>query len=41
VIVGYLGSHRAARWVDRGFTRHAVLLVSALAALVLVVRALA
>jgi uncharacterized membrane protein YfcA len=41
VVLGYLGSHRVARWIDRGFTRHAVLLVSALAALALVVRALA
>ena len=41
VVLGYSFSHRAARWVDRGFTRHAVLLVSALAALALVVRALA
>jgi uncharacterized membrane protein YfcA len=41
VVLGYLASHRVARWVDRGFTRHAVLLVSALAALALVVRALA
>ena len=40
VVLGYLGSHRVARWVDRGFTRHAVLLVSTLAALALVVRAL-
>jgi len=41
VALGYSLSHRAARWVDRGFTRHAVLLVSALAALALVIRALA
>ena len=41
VVLGYLASHRVARWVDRGFTRHAVLLVSTLAALALVVRALA
>jgi len=41
VVLGYSFSHRAARWVDRGFTRHAVLLVSALAALALVIRALA
>jgi len=41
VVLGYSLSHRAARWVDRGFTRHAVLLVSALAALALVIRALA
>jgi len=41
VVLGYSFSHRAARWVDRGFTRQAVLLVSALAALALVVRALA
>ena len=40
VALGYAGSHRFTRWVDRGFTRPAVLLVSALAALVLVVRAL-
>jgi uncharacterized membrane protein YfcA len=39
VALGYVASHRFARWVDRGFTRPAVLLVSALAALVLVVRA--
>jgi len=41
VVLGYSFSHGAARWVDRGFTRHAVLLVSALAALALVIRALA
>jgi len=40
VALGYLASDRLARWVDRGFTRPAVLLVSAVAALVLVVRAL-
>jgi uncharacterized membrane protein YfcA len=38
--LGYLASRRAVRWIDRGLTRHAVLLVSALAAVVLVVRAL-
>ena len=40
VVLGYAASHRVARWVDRGFTRHAVLLVSTLAALALVLRAL-
>jgi uncharacterized membrane protein YfcA len=41
VALGHLASRRAARRIDRGLTRHAVLLVSTLAALLVVVRALA